>query len=166
MFEIPEWPYFLGVPQASGFIRSCPEDFVVEEIPRIHPEGEGNHLWLWVEKRCANTDWVARQLAKVAGCDFREVGYAGLKDRHAVTRQWFSVPVNDSAQQNLEKTGIEGVLILDIRQHNRKLKRGTLNGNHFRPTIRDFKGKPSFSARSLFKLSQCSIYFIRSAIST
>ncbi len=152
MFEIPEWPYFLGVPQASGSIRSCPEDFVVEEIPRIHPEGEGNHLWLWIEKRSANTDWVARQLAKVAGCDFREVGYAGLKDRHAVTRQWFSLPVNDSARQNLEKTGIEGVLILDIRQHNRKLKRGTLNGNHFRLTIRDFKGDTTQTEQRLERI--------------
>lgn len=44
MFDIPEWPYFLGEPQASGVIRSCPEDFVVEEITRVHPEGEGSHI--------------------------------------------------------------------------------------------------------------------------
>ena len=140
MFDIPEWPYFLGTPRAAGVIRSYPEDFVVEEIPRVHPEGEGSHLWLWVEKRSANTDWVARELAKVAGCAHRDVGYAGLKDRHAITRQWFSVPVTATAQEKLEETGIEGVLVLEHRKHTRKLKRGTLDGNRFQLKIRDFKG--------------------------
>ena len=140
MFEIPDWPYFLGVPTAEGLIRSCPEDFVVEEIPRLSPEGEGSHLWLWVEKRSANTDWVAKELAKAASCPSRDVGYAGLKDRHALTRQWFSVPLSDVAQENLENADIEGVNILESHQHTRKLKRGTLNGNRFQLKVREFKG--------------------------
>lgn len=140
MIEIPEWPFSLGVPEASGLIRSCPEDFVVEEIPRLVPEGEGSHLWLWVEKRSANTDWVARELAKVAGCPQRDVGYAGLKDRHAITRQWFSVPGSDVTLENIENARIEGVNILECRKHTRKLKRGTLNGNRFNLRIREFKG--------------------------
>jgi len=140
VFEIPEWPHFLGTPQASGLIRSCPEDFVVEEIPRVTPEGEGSHLWLWVEKRSANTDWVARELAKAAGCPLRDIGYAGMKDRHAVTRQWFSVPVSESADENLAKLEAEGVTILEIHKHTRKLKRGTLNGNRFVLKIRAFEG--------------------------
>ena len=140
MFEIPDWPYFLSAPTASGLIRSCPEDFVVEEIPRVSPEGEGSHLWLWVEKRSANTDWVAKELAKAVACQSRDVGYAGLKDRHALTRQWFSVPVSDVAQENLENADIEGVNILECHQHTRKLKRGTLNGNRFHLKIREFKG--------------------------
>ena len=138
MFEIPEWPQFLGTPQASGLIRSCPEDFVVEEIPRVTPEGEGSHLWLWVEKRSANTDWVARELAKAAACPLRDVGYAGLKDRHAVTRQWFSVPVSDAASENLPKLKVEDVTVLEIHKHTRKLKRGTLDGNRFHLKIRKF----------------------------
>lgn len=140
MFEIPEWPYFLGAPAAEGVIRSCPQDFVVEEIPRVHPEGEGSHLWLWVEKCSANTDWVAGELAKVAGCARRDVGYAGLKDRHAITRQWFSVPLTGDAAQRLENARIEGVSVLETRQHTRKLKRGTLNGNRFHLAIREFDG--------------------------
>ena len=151
MFEIPDWPYYLGAPTASGLIRSCPEDFVVEEIPRVSPEGEGYHLWLWVEKRSANTDWVAKELARVVDCPSRDVGYAGLKDRHAVTRQWFSVPTSDVAQENLENAEIEGVKILECHQHTRKLKRGTLNGNHFHLTIRDFKGD---SEQTLHRLEQ------------
>ena len=140
MLAVPDWPYFLGVPKAEGIIRSCPEDFVVEEIPRIHAEGEGDHLWLWVEKRSANTDWVAKQLASTAACSPRDVGYAGLKDRHAITRQWFSVPVTETTQHALEQAGIEGVKILESRRHTRKLKRGTLNGNRFQLKIRQFVG--------------------------
>ena len=131
MFETPDWPYFLGAPQAEGDIRSTPEDFFVEEIPRVQPDGEGSHLWLWVEKRSANTDWVARELAKAVNCSPRDVGFAGLKDRHAVTRQWFSVPATPSISKELEKIDIKGVEILASHKHSRKLKRGTLKGNRF-----------------------------------
>jgi len=140
MFEIPDWPCFLGAPGAAGTIRSCPEDFVVEEIARVRPSGEGVHLWLWVEKRAANTDWVARELARVADCAPRDVGYAGLKDRHAITRQWFSVPDTGTTQESFEHTQIEGVSILECHHHTRKLKRGTLDGNRFHLKIRDFNG--------------------------
>lgn len=149
MFEIPDWPYSLGTPQATGVIRERPEDFVVEEIPRVRPEGEGSHLWLWVEKRSANTDWVARELAKAIHCAPRDVGYAGLKDRHAVTRQWFSVPVVETTQQYLENAEIEGVSILESCKHTRKLKRGTLNGNRFQLIIRDFSGDAGLTTRRL-----------------
>ena len=69
-----------------------PEDFIVEEIPLYEPSGEGGHTFLWVEKRLRNTDEVAKLLARAAGVSERDVGYAGRKDRHAVTRQSFSVP--------------------------------------------------------------------------
>jgi tRNA pseudouridine13 synthase len=140
VFEIPDWPCFLGKPLATGIIRSCPEDFVVEEIPKVVPDGEGSHLWLWVEKRSANTDWVARELAKVTGCPQRDVGFAGMKDRHAITRQWFSVPSSDTAVENLERLEIQDLRILEIHKHTRKLKRGTLEGNRFFLKIRNFEG--------------------------
>lgn len=137
---IPEWPYSLGTPSARGVIRSCPEDFVVEEIPRIRPQGEGSHLWLWVEKRSANTDWVARELASAFGCHQREIGFAGMKDRHAVTRQWFSVPATDAIEEILENIHIEDVQILEKQRHTKKLKRGSLDGNRFVLKVRDFDG--------------------------
>ena len=152
MFMIPEWPYFLGAPEAEGFIRRSPDDFVVEEIPRIHPEGEGGHLWLWVEKRSANTDWVAKELARAIDCVPRDVGYAGLKDRHAVTRQWFSVPLSYTTKENLENAEIEGVKILKSQHHTRKLKRGTLNGNRFQLKIRQFRGDERQTAHRLEKI--------------
>lgn len=125
---------------------------MVEEIPRIHPEGEGGHLWLWVEKRSANTDWVAKELARATDCVPRDVGFAGLKDRHAVTRQWFSVPFSSTTQENLENTEIEGVRILESRQHTRKLKRGTLDGNRFQLKIRCFKGDTDQTIQRLEKI--------------
>lgn len=140
MFAVNDWPYFLGAPQAEGLIRSYPRDFVVEEIARIQPEGEGSHLWLWVEKRSANTDWVAKELARVTDSVPRDVGYAGLKDRHAITRQWFSVPFSSTTRENLENAEIEGVKILESHQHTRKLKRGTLDGNRFHLRIRQLTG--------------------------
>lgn len=137
---------------STGLIRSCPEDFVVEEIPRLEPEGEGGHLWVWVEKRVANTDWVAKELAKVVNCPYRDVGYAGLKDRHAVTRQWFSVPFSDTGKQFSEDVDIEGVRILETRRHGRKIKRGTLNGNRFSLKIRDFKGDVASTVERLERI--------------
>ena len=82
----------MGAPAVTGRLRSRPEDFEVEEISAITPSGNGAHLWLWAEKVSANTDWVAGQLARAFGCSPKDVGYAGMKDRHAVTRQWFSIP--------------------------------------------------------------------------
>ena len=134
---LPVWPFNLGNPVAVGVIRQSPEDFVVEEIPRVEPSGDGSHLWVWVEKRSANTDWVAKELARCAGCALRDVGYAGLKDRHAVTRQWFSLLYADSIEARLDTARIEGVRILRYVRHTKKLKRGTLNGNRFEIIVRD-----------------------------
>lgn len=149
MFDVPDWPRFLGAPQAEGLIRSIPEDFIVEEIPKIQPEGEGAHLWLWVEKCSANTDWVAKQLARLADCAPRDVGYAGLKDRHAITRQWFSVPATANMLETLEHSEIEDVKILASCRHTRKLKRGILGGNRFHLKIRQFNGDAGQTSRRL-----------------
>jgi len=159
MIVLPEWPHSLGTPESSGIIRSSPEDFVVHEIPRVIPEGEGSHLWLWVEKRSANTDWVARELARLAGCPQRDVGYAGLKDRHAITRQWFSIPLKESGAdmsrpEEFSGAGIEGVKILERCRHGRKLKRGTLNGNRFRLTIRQLLGDAKVLEHRLAKIGE------------
>jgi len=152
MFDIPDWPYSYGKPTARGQIRTAAEDFIVEEVARVAPQGEGSHLWLWVEKQNANTDWVASQLAKAASCARRDVGYAGLKDRHAVTRQWFSLPAGDLSLELITGANIEGVKILDSRLHTRKLKRGTLDGNRFDLVIRDFNGEVTQTGQRLAKI--------------
>ncbi len=98
--------------------------------------GDGEHDWLWVEKIGANTSWVADQLAKHAGVHSRDVGYAGLKDRHAVTKQWFSVRRPSGEGTDWGSLSIEGVELIERHRHQRKLKRGAHRGNAFRIALR------------------------------
>jgi tRNA pseudouridine13 synthase len=115
-------------------IRSSPSDFLVTEELGFEPAGEGEHDFLMVEKTGANTVWVARQLARYAGARAADVGFAGLKDRHAVTTQWFSVP----RRGEIAWTGFEceGVRLLRCDRHTRKLRRGSHRGNQFRIALR------------------------------
>src|SRR3569833_3201574 len=85
-------PRAYGAPLARGTLRAEPEDFVVEEELGFVASGTGQHVLLKVRKRTANTQWIARELAKLCGCHPRDGGYAGLKDRRALALQWFSVP--------------------------------------------------------------------------
>jgi tRNA pseudouridine13 synthase len=137
---LPDWRRFLGRPSASGVIRAEIGDFRVEEQPLITPEGEGSHLWLEIEKRAANTNWVAGQLARCAGVRQRDVGFAGMKDRHGVTRQWFSIGMQEARDHDWPSWSIEGVNILQAGYHVRKLRRGVLSGNRFRIVVREFEG--------------------------
>jgi len=116
------------------------EDFCVDELPQLQPCGEGHHLWLQIRKRGCNTDWVAGQLAREAGCPVRDVGFAGLKDRHAVTTQWFSIPCADGGVPAWGDWKIPDVRILQARRHVKKLRRGVLRGNRFSITVRSLEG--------------------------
>lgn len=142
LWALPEWPYAYGKPSVSGQLRFQPADFEVEELPAFEPSGEGSHLWLWVEKTGANTDWVAGQLARAAGCSPRDVGFAGMKDRHAVTRQWFSLPWKAGVAAEFADPAIEGVRLLQVTLHEKKLRRGVLRGNRFRILLRQLQGNP------------------------
>jgi tRNA pseudouridine13 synthase len=115
-------------------IRATAGDFRVDELLRVEFSGDGEHDWLQVEKTGANTDWVARQLARHAGTDPRDVGYSGLKDRHAVTIQWFSVRA--PAVTDWQALNVDGVRLLDRQRHRRKLRRGTHSANRFRIALR------------------------------
>ena len=126
--------YALGKPQASGTIRKAVTDFQVTEELGFELTGEGEHQWLWVEKSGANTEWVARELSRFAGIAIKNVGYSGLKDRHAVTRQWFSLPVVDKDWQELVS---DEFTILQVARHQKKLKRGAHKRNQFRLMITD-----------------------------
>lgn len=101
--------------------------------------GNGEHVWVQVRKTGANTEWAAGRLAQAAGISARQVGYAGLKDRHAVTTQWFSLHLPGKADPAF--TGLHPALeILDQQRHDRKLQRGTLAGNHFILTVKQCSG--------------------------
>jgi len=109
--------------------RASPETFVVEEIPAYRPSGAGTHTYLWIEKRDLNTHEAIRRVAAALGARDRDVGHAGLKDRHATTRQWLSVPDADPAAALA--ASVEGVRVLEAARHGNKLRVGHLRGNRF-----------------------------------
>jgi len=137
---IPDWERYLGRPEVAARLRTAPEDFQVRELPLIEPEGVGSHLWLEVQKRDANTQWVASQLAAAAGVAMRDVGFAGMKDRRAVTTQWYSIGLQEAANADCDLWEIPGVTVLRACRHRRKLQRGALRGNQFRILLRQLQG--------------------------
>lgn len=132
-------PYAYGAPPLSGTLRSTPEDFRVDEILGYEADGEGPHWLLHVRKRGANTAWVAEQLAKQLKRPLRDISYAGLKDRHAVTTQRFCIHTGEESP-DWSQLSIEGVGLISAQRHRRKLKRGALQGNRFEITVRDLVG--------------------------
>ena len=147
-------PRSFGPPLGRARLRAAPEDFQVDERLGFEPSGEGEHLLLKVRKRGANTAWVARELARVAGVRPHDVGYAGLKDRNAVTTQWFSLPARRGASGALSGAGGEGWEVLEAHAHRRKLPRGALAGNDFRIVLRGFDGDREALERRVEMLRQ------------
>jgi tRNA pseudouridine13 synthase len=128
-----------GPPPAAGTIRAETADFVVEERLGFGPDGGGAHRLLWVEKQDANTLFVARELAAKLGCAAADVGFAGLKDRRAVARQWFSTPAPSDGSTLDGFTGT-GFRVLSSHPHSRKLRRGALASNRFTLRVRELTG--------------------------
>jgi len=138
-----------GEAAAHGCLRHAPEDFQVSEIPLLEPGGGGEHVWLLVRKRLQNTADVAAQLARCAGVQPRAVSYAGLKDRVAVTEQWFSVHLPGNAEPDWSRLESPDLGILRQVRHGRKLRRGALRGNRFRIVVRELAGDPGALQRRL-----------------
>jgi len=141
---LPPWPNAYPASGASATLKSLNEDFIVTELPLQLPCGEGEHLWLDIEKNGANTAFVAQQLADAAGVNEWDVGYAGLKDRYAITRQWFSIylPIGKGKGETPDLTGLQHpeFKVLSQSRHVKKLRPGDLQGNRFRIVLRDVTG--------------------------
>lgn len=131
-----DFRYLHGKPNSCAVIRSYPEDFQVVEVLGFEPEGEGEHVFLYIQKIGENTDWVARQLANFAQISPRDVSYAGKKDRHAVTEQWFCVKFPIKRNLNWKLFNRDSIKVLKAVRHPRKLRLGTLKGNRFRIRLR------------------------------
>lgn len=134
-------PHAGGGPVAAGRIKVQPEDFVVEEILGFEPSGDGEHAFLHIRKRGENTDYIARQLAKFAGLARQAVSYAGMKDRHGVTSQWFSVHLPGKPDPDWSAFDSATVTVLRSQRHHRKLKKGALQGNRFEITVQELRGQ-------------------------
>jgi len=136
---LPHWAYAYGEPAVRGVLRSAPEDFVVEEDLGHAADGRGDHVLLLIRKRETNTEWLARELAVFAAIKPADVGFAGLKDRHAVTTQWFSLHL-PGAEPDWSTFCRDDTQILAVQRHRRKLQRGGLRGNRFRLVVRQLHG--------------------------
>ncbi|HSD70526.1 MAG TPA: tRNA pseudouridine(13) synthase TruD [Woeseiaceae bacterium] len=150
--SLPDWRRAWGGPLIQVRLRSSPEDFQVTERLAFEFTGDGEHDVLWIEKSGANTVWVARNLAKYAGVALRDVGYAGLKDRNAVTRQWYSVRRPTAAGTDWPAMHVPGVRLLASSRNQRKLRPGAHAGNAFRIALR---GVSAIDPPLLILLERC-----------
>lgn len=117
-----------------GELKQAPEDFVVEEIPLYEPSGDGEHLYLWIEKRDISAEYLLNHISRSLQVHRNDIGVAGLKDRRAVTRQWISLPAE--AEGVLSEFETENIRLLKQSFHTNKLKTGHLRGNRFEITLR------------------------------
>ncbi len=124
----------------SGIIKTTPNDFKVDEIASFTPSTTGEHVFLQIQKIGENTDWVAGLLAKIAKVRKRDVSYAGMKDRNAVTTQWFSVQMPGREAPDWQPQLPASIKVLQQTRHDRKLRRGASKGNHFSLIIRNLTG--------------------------
>ena len=137
-------PFRHGGPLGRARFKVRPEDFVVEELLGFEPSGEGEHCLVWVEKRDLDSNTAGARLADALGLRRRLVSHCGLKDRHAVTRQWFSLHMPGQASPEPAALESEGLRVLRITRNTRKLRRGIHFGNRFTIRLRE----PSFNFAS------------------
>ncbi|MDZ7754693.1 MAG: tRNA pseudouridine(13) synthase TruD [Gammaproteobacteria bacterium] len=138
-----ELPRAWGDPACRARIRSRPADFQVDEVLGFEPAGAGGHIFLEVRKTGLDSHEVARRLARFAGVAVRDVGLSGLKDRDAVTTQWFSLPAPKQGDPSWDAFAEAGIEVLAVTHHGRKLRRGVHRRNRFRLVLREFAGDAS-----------------------
>ncbi len=152
-FPNPQLAFAYGAPPTKARIREHMEDFKVDEVLGFEPEGEGSHAFLRIRKHGLNTQWVARQLTELAGVRSVDVGFSGLKDRMAVTSQWFSVNITGRAEPDWSRLNSDQLQLLHITRHKRKLRRGTHKQNQFSLVLRRVDGDTSDLERRLQRVA-------------
>lgn len=130
-FDLDHLNFAYGRPPFHGRFKVEPQDFVVTELMALTFSHEGEHVWCWIKKTGQNTDWVAKALAKHFEVPIKSIGYAGKKDRQAVTYQWMSVHLPGKALPDSTQVNLHGVEILKTVRHSKKLQKGQLEGNRF-----------------------------------
>lgn len=145
-----------GTPAARGKLKANPEDFVVIEDLGYAPDGDGEHLLVRLRKNGCNTRFVAEALAKFVGIHARDVSFAGMKDRHAVTEQWFCLRLPGKETPDLSAFSLEGCEVLESARHRRKLRTGALQGNAFKLVLRQISDRDAVEQR-LAQIAQAGV---------
>ncbi|MBD2796002.1 tRNA pseudouridine(13) synthase TruD [Xenorhabdus sp. 18] len=144
---LSELHWLYGQPEATGVVKATPEDFIVREDLGFSPDGEGEHLMVHIRKTGCNTQFVADHLARFAKIAARSVSYAGLKDRNAVTEQWFCLHLPGKQDPDLAAFQLEGCEVLATSRQKRKLRIGALKGNDFTLVLREISDRQSVEKR-------------------
>lgn len=145
--QIDHWLHQYPKLDIFGQFKVSNEDFQVTEILGYEPIGEGEHIYLWVRKSGLNTAYLAEQIAKFRQLPLRAVTYAGRKDKHAQTEQWFSVHLPGKGEFDWTKFNEPGAVILKSIRHNKKLRTGVLKGNRFNITLRQLSSTSGIDER-------------------
>lgn len=132
------YPY--ETPQLTGRIKQQPEDFKVSELLAFTPSGSGEHLFVHVEKTGLTTHQLIQSIADDVGISPRQIGYCGLKDKHAVTRQWLSLHL-PGLKQKPAISGNQNLLVIDSFWHDKKLRVGSHKSNRFEVIVRNINGQ-------------------------
>lgn len=141
--------YLHGKPAVSAKFKASNQDFIVNEVLGFEFAGEGEHLMLRIRKNGENTSFVANELAKVCGVKSKDIGWAGLKDRHAVTEQWLSVhlPKKNVPDFSAFLAQYPSIEIVATDWHNKKLRPGDLAGNEFAIRLTEVSDAEALKAR-------------------
>jgi len=146
---VTELPYLTAdLPGIGGVLRAHADDFFVDEEPAYAPAGHGDHVFARIEKRGLGTPQAIDRIARALGCAPRDVGVAGMKDRHAVTRQWISLPP-PIAPEAVGALALPDIAILEVARHPHKLRTGHLRANRFRLRVRDPRAGAEANARAI-----------------
>lgn len=144
-------PYLtIDLPGIGGALRTTPEDFFVDEEPAYLPAGEGEHVFAKIEKRGLTTSMAVERIAKALNVKDRDIGVAGMKDRHAVTRQWISLPPPTQVDA-VKALVLEDITILEVSKHGNKLRTGHVRSNQFRLRVRGVKADAVDRARAILE---------------
>jgi len=155
---MPSWPRAWSEPAGSALIRSRPEDFRVDEELGFELSGEGEHCFLYLQKRQLNSMELVQRVSALSGVPPRDIGVSGLKDRNAVTRQWVSVGMAGRAEPDwraLESGG--DITVVQTGRHARKLRRGVHRANRFALVLREIDGAVATLEARLQKLRDCGV---------
>ena len=147
-------PHAQGEPTITGVLKDQPEDFIVDEVLSFTPSGAGEHTLIRIEKKSETTDQLVRALARFAGIKPKDVGYAGLKDRQAITRQWFSLPGSSSSISDWSLFDSASFRVLEVTRNDRKLRRGAIQLNRFHLRVRGLTGEVAELPQRLDRLAQ------------
>ncbi len=154
----PDYPRVDSMPEVRAQLRSVPEDFQVTEQLGFEPSGEGEHAFIYLQKRELNTNELVQRLARISGVPGANIGLSGLKDRNAITRQWFSVGLAGRAEPDWRQLEAGGdVTVLGVTRHRRKLRRGVHKANAFVIRLRQLEGDRSGLEQRLIRVRSAGV---------